>query len=153
MKSKPSSQPKPGPISRRDLIRGTAAAALLAATPFTSISALADEKKKPANRKNKAGREDKDAFPIMAAWLAFTTSTTIHNVGNKPGSLGVPPKVVQPFANIDSSAATPPVFATYQSLFDHVRTLFQKGAADGGYTGPECPAGMETLKVVADLQT
>jgi len=151
MRSKSPSPNTSKKVSRRELIRGTAAATLLAATSLP-IPGLAEAAKKA----HPAPIPDAEAFPILAAWLAFTTNPEFRALGGSlANSLGVPAKVVEPFAKFDSPnfAEKPPSFNNYASLFNHVRTVFQKCAKDAAYSGPQCPKDIGTLKVIAGLGT
>jgi hypothetical protein len=146
MKSKSSSQqPKSSPISRRNLIRGTAAATLVAATSFPSIPAF-------AGRKNKAVPEDASAFPVLAAWLVFTTSNPqIRALGDKlAGSLGVSADLVKNFASLDSATPLKNPPTTQAELLVSARKLFDD-ARVFDYPGAQCPLSVKTLKAIADL--
>jgi hypothetical protein len=137
-------------VSRRTLLQTATGAALAAAVfPLAATDVRADKKKK-------AAVTDPDAFPPMALWLALTTNEAFNNltaaqIAQAAGITNVT-KVQTYLALVSDQTAwkTPPI-NNNADMFIKLRAQFQTLAGDIGYSGGQCPKGLDSIAAVAAL--
>lgn len=135
-------------ISRRKLLQSASAGLAVAVVPLAAANASAPSDKK------KLAVPDPTAFAPMALWLALTTNATFNNIEAAAiaKATGVDKAKVQKYLDlVNDSGPLTVTYNNYAAIFVHLRTKFQLLAVDAGYSGGQCPKGLDTISAVAAL--
>jgi hypothetical protein len=139
---------KKSQISRRKLLQTASAGLAVAVVPLAAANASAPSEKK------KLAASDPKAFAPMALWLALTTNASFNNLDASAiaQATGVDKAKVQKYLDLVNDAGQLTVsYNNYAAIFVHLRTKFQLLALDAGYSGGQCPKGLDTISAVAAL--
>jgi hypothetical protein len=136
-------------VSRRKLLQTAAGAALAAAAVPLAATDIRAAKKK-------AAVSDPAAFPPMALWLALTTNEAFNNLSAAQiaQAAGITDTTkVQHYLNVvgDSTAWKTPPINNNADMFIKLRAQFQIFAGDIGYSGGQCPRGLDSIAAVGAL--
>jgi hypothetical protein len=139
---------KKSQMSRRKLLQTASAGFAVAVVPLAAANASA------ASDKKMLAVTDAKAFAPMALWLALTTNESFNNLDASAiaRATGVDAAKVQKYLDLVNNAGQQTFsYNNYAAIFVHLRTKFQLLAVDAGYSGGQCPRGLDTISAVAAL--